>query len=51
MPNVEKVITDGRYYCFEAASGDFLTLDIGVNFLTYTLQEKYEAWLSGEKIE
>ncbi len=40
--------TDGRYYCFGTEEGDFMTIDIGFNFLTHTMKESYEEWLAGK---
>lgn len=44
IPIVRNAITDGRYYTFEFLDSTITTIDIGVNFLTYTMQERFEAW-------
>lgn len=41
---VKDISTDGRYYCFEAADGTSVTIDIGINFLTTTLQDYQNRW-------
>lgn len=41
LQEIKQIGTDGRYYVFEFEDGTFKTIDIGVNFLSHTLQNNF----------